>query len=212
MGVTALWTAAKYRHAGAVRDRQQPVLFQRRAAPGKRRRSGAVATRPMPGSASGWTIPPPTSPAMARAQGVEADRPGDRPQDDLTRAIAEGVAALRDGRPFLIDVWIDPRQGRETAVKRNTRAGSDRNTQPHDAARRVTPQFAQYPCDHGLDPLSARGQASEVAVALELAHDQPAVELDVEGDLEHQIDEKRRQTATIADSSRVSLARDTTSG
>ena len=66
--------------------------------------------------------PAPDIAGMARAQGVEADGPI-KTIAELNKAIASGVAALRDGRPYLIDVWIDSRQGRETAAIRATKSG-----------------------------------------------------------------------------------------
>jgi hypothetical protein len=57
---------------------------------------------------------------MARAQGVDASGPVTT-TDELALAISAGVKAIRAGRPYLVDVWIDPRQGREGAVMRATR-------------------------------------------------------------------------------------------
>ena len=63
--------------------------------------------------------PAPDLAGLARAQGIAASGPvADRAA--LTTAIAQGVAALRAGQPYLIDVLIEARQGREDAVPRGT--------------------------------------------------------------------------------------------
>ena len=121
MGITALWTAAKYR---------LPVLFvigNNRSYFNDELHQESVAERRGRNPANAWVgqrldNPAPDIAGMARAQGVEAAGPVKTP-DDLNKAVAEGVAALREGRPYLIDVWIDPRQGRETAVRRATKGG-----------------------------------------------------------------------------------------
>ena len=121
MGITALWTAAKYR---------LPVLFvvgNNRSYFNDELHQESVARRRGRTEANAWVgqrldDPAPDIAMLARGQGVEAAGPV-RTTDDLKRAVAEGVAALRDGRPYLIDVWIDPRQGRETAVRRATKGG-----------------------------------------------------------------------------------------
>ena len=121
MGITALWTAAKYR---------LPVLFvvgNNRSYFNDELHQEQVAERRGRNPANAWVgqrldDPAPDLAGLARAQGVEAIGPV-RTAGELDRAVAEGVAALRDGRPFLLDVWIDPRQGRETAVRRATKGG-----------------------------------------------------------------------------------------
>jgi thiamine pyrophosphate-dependent acetolactate synthase large subunit-like protein len=119
MGITALWTAAKYR---------LPVLFvigNNRSYFNDELHQESVAKRRGRNPANAWVgqrldDPAPDLALLARAQGVEATGPvTDRAA--LDTALAEGVATLREGRPYLVDVWIDPRQGRETAVRRATK-------------------------------------------------------------------------------------------
>lgn len=118
MGITALWTAAKYR---------LPVLFvigNNRSYFNDELHQESVAVRRGRNPANAWVgqrldEPAPNIAQMAEAQGVAAAGPI-KTLDALSAAMADGVAALREGRPYLIDVWIDPRQGRETAVKRAT--------------------------------------------------------------------------------------------
>ena len=118
MGITALWTAAKY---------WLPVLFiigNNRSYFNDELHQESVAERRGRNPANAWVgqrldNPAPDIALMAKAQGVEASGPVKTPEE-LTQAMAAGVAALRSGKPYLIDVWIDPRQGRETAGKRAT--------------------------------------------------------------------------------------------
>jgi thiamine pyrophosphate-dependent acetolactate synthase large subunit-like protein len=122
MSVNALWTAAKYRI---------PALFiigNNRSYFNDELHQENVAIRRGRNPANAWVgqrldDPAPDIAAMARAQGVEGVGPVTDPAA-LHKAIALGVATVRAGRPFLIDVHIDPRQGRETAVKRNTKGGA----------------------------------------------------------------------------------------
>ncbi len=121
MGITALWTAAKYRLPvlfviGNNRSYFNDELHQESVA----RRRGRNPANARVGQR--LDDPAPDLAQMARAQGVEAAGPV-KTQPELDIAIAEGVKALRVGRPYLIDVWIDPRQGRETAAKRATKGG-----------------------------------------------------------------------------------------
>ena len=119
MGVTALWTAAKY---------NLPVLFvigNNRSYFNDELHQESVAQHRGRNPANAWVgqrldDPAPDIAQMARAQGVQADGPV-KTHKALEKAMATGVAALREGRPYLIDVWIDPRQGRETAAKRATK-------------------------------------------------------------------------------------------
>lgn len=121
MGITALWTAAKYRLpvliiVGNNRSYFNDELHQESVA----RRRGRV-------EANAWIgqridDPAPDIAGLARAQGVEASGPVSD-KAELFTAMAKGVAALRDGRPYLIDVLIDPRQGRESEVRRATKGG-----------------------------------------------------------------------------------------
>lgn len=119
MGITALWTAAKYR---------LPVLFvigNNQSYFNDELHQESVAKRRGRNPENAWVgqrlnDPAPDIAQMARAQGVEADGPV-KSREALDKAMAAGVAALREGRPYMIDVWIDPRQGRETAAKRATK-------------------------------------------------------------------------------------------
>jgi thiamine pyrophosphate-dependent acetolactate synthase large subunit-like protein len=119
MGITALWTAAKYR---------LPVLFivgNNRSYFNDELHQESVAERRSRNPENAWVgqrldDPAPDIAGMAKAQGVDASGPV-KTQEELDCAITLGVAALREGRPYLIDVWIDPRQGRETAARRATK-------------------------------------------------------------------------------------------
>lgn len=118
MGITALWTAAKYRLPVLI------VVGNNRSYFNDELHQETVARRRGRNEANAWVgqrldDPAPDIAGLARAQGVEAAGPvADR--TGLEEAMAAGVAALRQGRPYLIDVLIDPRQGRETAAKRAT--------------------------------------------------------------------------------------------
>jgi thiamine pyrophosphate-dependent acetolactate synthase large subunit-like protein len=119
MGITALWTAAKYRLPLLI------VVGNNRSYFNDELHQESVARRRGRNEANAWIgqrldDPAPDIAAMARAQGVDASGPI-RTADELGAAIAAGVAAIRSGRPYLVDVWIDPRQGREGAVTRATK-------------------------------------------------------------------------------------------
>lgn len=118
MGINALWTAAKYRI---------PALFivaNNRSYFNDELHQERVAERRGRNPANAWVgqqldNPAPDLAGLARAQGIAASGPvADRAA--LTTAIAQGVAALRAGQPYLIDVLIEARQGREDAVPRGT--------------------------------------------------------------------------------------------
>ncbi|MCG6901252.1 MAG: thiamine pyrophosphate-dependent enzyme [Rhodobacter sp.] len=118
MSINALWTAAKYRI---------PALFliaNNRSYFNDELHQENVANRRGRNPVNAWVgqrldDPAPDIAAMARAQGVDGIGPV-TDLDELRNAMQQAIAALRAGRPYLIDVHIDPRQGRETAVKRNT--------------------------------------------------------------------------------------------
>ncbi|MBD3677928.1 MAG: thiamine pyrophosphate-binding protein [Rhodobacteraceae bacterium] len=122
MSVNALWTAAKY---------QIPALFliaNNRSYFNDELHQENVAIRRGRNPANAWVgqrldNPAPDIAALARAQGVGGIGPVST-EEELAAALAEAVAEVRAGRPFLVDVHIDPRQGRETAVKRNTRGAA----------------------------------------------------------------------------------------
>ncbi len=118
MGITALWTAAKYRLPVLI------VVGNNRSYFNDELHQEAVARRRGRSEANAWVgqrldDPAPDIAGLAKAQGVAATGPVST-REELRSAVAEGVAAVRDGRPYLIDVLIDPRQGRETAVLRGT--------------------------------------------------------------------------------------------
>ena len=95
MGLTALWTAAKYR---------LPVLFlvgNNRSYFNDELHQENVARRRGRNPSNAWVgqrldDPAPDLAQLARGQGVEAAGPV-RTRDDLDAALADAVAALRDG-------------------------------------------------------------------------------------------------------------------
>jgi len=121
MGISAFWTAAKYRLPLLV------IVGNNRSYFNDELHQESVARRRGRNEANAWVgqrldDPAPDIAGLARAQGVEAAGPV-RTASDLEIAIAAGVEALREGRPYLIDVLIDPRQGREQEVRRATKGG-----------------------------------------------------------------------------------------
>ncbi len=121
MGVTALWTAAKYRLPVLI------VVGNNRSYFNDELHQESVARHRGRNEANAWIgqrldDPAPDIAALARAQGVDAEGPV-RTADELQAAVTAGIAALHEERPFLIDVLIDPRQGRETAARRATKGG-----------------------------------------------------------------------------------------
>ena len=121
MSINALWTAAKYRI---------PALFivsNNRSYFNDELHQENVARQRGRSEANAWVgqrivDPAPDFAALARAQGVDATGPV-RTADELAGAIADAIAAIRAGHPYLVDVLIDPRQGRETSTARKTKAG-----------------------------------------------------------------------------------------
>lgn len=121
MGINAFWTAAKYRLPLLA------IIANNRSYFNDELHQESVARRRGRVEANAWVgqkldDPAPDIAGLARAQGLGGVGPV-RTQAELQAAMAEGVAAVREGRPFLIDVWIDARQGREQAVARNTKSG-----------------------------------------------------------------------------------------
>ncbi|NBS11300.1 MAG: thiamine pyrophosphate-binding protein [Gammaproteobacteria bacterium] len=111
MGINAFWTAARYgipvliivgNNRSYYNDElhQEGVAIHRKRDPGNRW-IGQTIDHPAPDIAT-----------IAAGLGVESRGPI-RDQASLTDAIVAGVAAVREGRPFLIDVHIDPGHGRE---------------------------------------------------------------------------------------------------
>ncbi|MBT8476165.1 MAG: hypothetical protein KJO78_11910 [Alphaproteobacteria bacterium] len=114
-------TAAKYRLPVLV------VVGNNRSYFNDELHQESVAERRGRNPANAWVgqrldDPAPDIATLARGQGVDATGPV-RTREELTAAMADALAALREGRPYLVDVWIDPRQGREQAVRRATKGG-----------------------------------------------------------------------------------------
>ncbi|WP_210235465.1 MULTISPECIES: thiamine pyrophosphate-binding protein [unclassified Mesorhizobium] len=103
-GVTALWTAAHY---------QLPALFivsNNRSNFNDELHQEAVAKVRSRETANRWIgqridDPAVDLSAMARSQGVQAEGPVET-IEDLESAIARGLDAVREGRPYLIDVLV----------------------------------------------------------------------------------------------------------
>jgi thiamine pyrophosphate-dependent acetolactate synthase large subunit-like protein len=119
MSINALWTAAKYRIPALF------IIANNRSYFNDELHQENVAIRRGRNPDNAWVGqrlegPAPDIAALARAQGVEGIGPI-RDLDSLQSAMVQAVETLRSGAPFVLDVHIDPRQGRETAVKRNTK-------------------------------------------------------------------------------------------
>ncbi len=116
MGIGALWTAAKYRLPALFLIANNRSYFNDEL----HQESVALARGRSPANARiGQRLddPAPDLAGLARAQGLAAWGPvGDR--GTLVQALAGAVAELRAGRPCLVDVLIEPRQGREDAAAR----------------------------------------------------------------------------------------------
>ncbi len=116
MSINALWTAAKYR---------LPALFliaNNRSYFNDELHQERVAVKRGRNPANAWIgqrldDPAPDLAGLARAQGLKAWGPvSDRAA--LADALRQAVGCLRDGMPCLVDVLIEPRQGREDAAVR----------------------------------------------------------------------------------------------
>ena len=114
MSINALWTAAHYaipallvvaNNCSYYNDEvhQERVALARSRNPANKWIGQAIAD------------PTPDFARLAEAQGVGAAGPVTTRQD-LAIAVAEAIAAVRAGRPFLVDVHIDPAHGREPAT------------------------------------------------------------------------------------------------
>ena len=105
MGVTALWTAVRNRHPAADRARQQPLVLQRRTAPG----AGRARARPAGRKPLDRPVDPRSRhrPRDAGARpGLRRHRPGRGPARRLVAAITEAVAAVRAGKVCVVDVRV----------------------------------------------------------------------------------------------------------
>jgi thiamine pyrophosphate-dependent acetolactate synthase large subunit-like protein len=106
MGVNAMWTAAHCRipllivvannHSFYVDELHQETIARQRSRPTENKWIGQRIEDPRPDLAG-----------LARAQGVEAIGPVEN-WDGLVEALAKGVAAVRGGAPFVVDVSIQP--------------------------------------------------------------------------------------------------------
>jgi thiamine pyrophosphate-dependent acetolactate synthase large subunit-like protein len=114
MSINALWTAARYHIPAMIivannrsyfndEMHQETVALARGRNPANRAVGQAIAD------------PTPDIARLAEAQGVEARGPITR-IEDLEPALREGVAAIVAGRPFLVDVLVDPTHGREAPL------------------------------------------------------------------------------------------------
>ena len=114
MSINALWTAARYEIPAMIivannrsyfndEMHQETVALERGRNPANRAVGQAIAD-PVPDIAK-----------LAEAQGVEARGPITR-VEDLELALRQAVAAIAAGRPFLVDVLVDPMHGRETPL------------------------------------------------------------------------------------------------
>ncbi|MFH1124769.1 MAG: thiamine pyrophosphate-binding protein [Pseudomonadota bacterium] len=104
MGVTALWTAARYRIPLLI------IIANNRKFKNTENHQEKVAThrsRPLENSWIGHHIddPPVDLVAMARAQGWDGEGPVEKAAD-LNDALSRGFKALEDGRCYLIDVQV----------------------------------------------------------------------------------------------------------
>jgi len=122
MGINAFWTAAKYRLPLLT------IVANNRSYFNDELHQESVARRRGRAEANAWVgqrldDPAPDIAGLARAQGLGGVGPV-RTLEELEAAVSEGVKAVRNGQPFLIDVWIEARAGREQAVKRNTKGAA----------------------------------------------------------------------------------------
>lgn len=108
--VTALWTAVRYSIPALVivannRSYYNDELHQEGVA---RTRKREIANRWIGQAVDN---PAPDIAAIARGQGVDAIGPIKTP-DELVVALKTAVAAVKAGKPFLLDVHVDPNAGR----------------------------------------------------------------------------------------------------
>ncbi len=94
-------------NSAARRRGQQPLVLQRRSAPGTRRAHARIGRSRTSGSASASPIPTSTSPASARAQGATASGPVDL-LDALEPALAAAFAGVGSGGVAVVDVRVQP--------------------------------------------------------------------------------------------------------
>ena len=107
MGVTALWTAVHYRHSAAGGGRQQPLVLQRRTAPGARGAHAQPAGgEPLDRPAHRRSGDRPRT--LARAQGAKGLGPVTDAGDLAERSSREAIAAVEGGAVAVVDVRVAP--------------------------------------------------------------------------------------------------------
>jgi thiamine pyrophosphate-dependent acetolactate synthase large subunit-like protein len=122
MSINALWTAARYQIPAMIivannrsyfndEMHQETVALARGRNPANRAVGQAIAD-PVPDIAK-----------LAKAQGVGARGPITR-IEDLEPALRDGIDAIKAGRPFLVDVLVDPTHGREAPLDSSDRGGA----------------------------------------------------------------------------------------
>ena len=107
MGVTALWTAAHYQIPLPDGRREQPLVLQRRAAPGARRQGARPRRSRTAGSASASTSPTSTSPRWRARRAPTASARASR-SPNLKAAVEKAIEAVREGRVCVVDVRVVP--------------------------------------------------------------------------------------------------------
>ena len=110
MSMNALWTAAKYEIPALI------VVANNRSYFNDELHQESVAKTRQRNVANRWIgqaidNPTPDIATIARAQGVDAFGPVTQP-GELGQVLREAVAIVTAGRPCLVDVHIDPHQGR----------------------------------------------------------------------------------------------------
>jgi thiamine pyrophosphate-dependent acetolactate synthase large subunit-like protein len=111
MSINALWTAAHYDIPAII------IVANNRSYYNDEQHQESVAVERGRNPANKWVGqaidgPAPDIAAMARAQGVEGYGPITGP-GELNTALERAVSAARAGKPCLIDVHIDPAEGRD---------------------------------------------------------------------------------------------------
>lgn len=106
MGVNALWTAAKQKIGLLIVVANNRSYFNDET---HQEHMARVRGRPVENKWIGQRLddPAPDLAALARAQGVDAIGPITR-LEDLQPALEKGIAAVRAGKPFVIDVVVPP--------------------------------------------------------------------------------------------------------
>jgi len=116
MSINALWTAAKYEIPALI------VIANNRSYFNDEIHQQKVAEKRNRNDENRWVgqridDPAPDIAQLAKGLGVEAIGPIET-RDDLAAAMQQAVAAVRAGKPFLVDVVIESNIGREAEVAR----------------------------------------------------------------------------------------------